>query len=51
MKRYLPAIIKCGLPVLLFWASCFSIVSGEIIRELPLDDTDSLGTVIERDTH
>jgi len=50
MKRYLPAIITCGSPVLLFWVSCFSIASGDIIRELPLDEPGSLGTVIERDS-
>ena len=49
MKKCMVTVISCYLIMLVSWVFCFSMTSAEIIKELPLDDTDSLGTVIDND--
>ena len=48
MNRCFPAVTNCCLPMLMFWAF-LTMVSAEIVHELPLNDRDSLGTVINED--
>jgi hypothetical protein len=49
MKKCMVSVMSCCLLLLVSWVLCFSGASAEVIKELALDDTDSLGTVIDND--